>query len=283
MTDKNFLSWTQGLAKELGGVAKAVSAETICLELPPAAATGATPILLSVNPQNPAEWKTRLQYVEKRVARALISAPVCFSCSVSQAGKKPRGVRELGTVVRFAFGLSLSLGVECVSRFTAYWVSGTNQAFYLKAQDGLYEACSDLAPANLKDKALNEGLRQILKLAPSVALEYENEEAVRNQVAILKNKVAEELRDLDRLYLPGHGQFLQLIGSASPTIKGDEAVELEHLNKVEDIVEKYRLAVRLTPLSVGLIRCQVRIRKKKGKLELEIPFVDQPLVASFTT
>lgn len=282
ITDKTFLSWTQGLAKEYGGGAKAVSAETVCLELPSAAAKVAAPILLSLNPKTPDEWKVRLQYVEKRIARALISAPVCFSCSINQAGKKPRGARGLATVVRFAFGLSLSLGVECASRFTAYFVSGTDRAFYLKAQDRLYEACCDLGPADLKDQELIAGLGHILQVLPAAALEFENEEAVGNEVTVLKQKVADELSELDRLYVPGQGQFLQLIGTARSAIKGDEAVELEHLNKLEDIVEKYRLSVRLTPLSVGRIRCQVHTRKTRGRLELRIPFVDQPLVIQVT-
>src|SRR5712692_5597145 len=126
MVDPYFLNWARVLAKAYGGRITA-SGEEVRLEGSPdqwESVTGSKdPILLSSNPQNPEAWRARLQYVEKRIARAVISSPVGFSCSLIENGKQHRDGGEVVEVVRLAFGLSLSLGLNCKQRYTAYYFS----------------------------------------------------------------------------------------------------------------------------------------------------------------
>jgi len=271
-----FLKWAQGLASEYGGQVSAVTRDKVRLESSSnrweQLSGGKEPILLGENPATADEWRVRLQHVEKRIARAIGSAPVSFSCSVKQADKN----RDAnGAVVRFAFGLSLSLGVACTRLYTAYHVSGFARAFYISGQDRLFETCTGTGPVNLRDKNLISGLRQILNVIPEVEREYQGLECVRQQLDVLNRNLSAELRDLDRLYIASHGQYAQLLGKPSEAVKGDEAIELEYFNKLEDIVGKYRMSVRFAPLSLGLVRCKVKATKVKGAGQISIPFVDR--------
>lgn len=274
-----FLKWAQGLASEYGGKVRAVSGDNLRLESSSdrweQLSGGSEPILLGENPVTPDEWRVRLQHVEKRIAQAIVSAPVSFSCSVKQAGKN-RDVNR--AVVRFTFGLSLSLGVACTRLYTAYHVSGIDRAFYISGQDRLFKICTGIGQVNLLDKNLINGLRQILNVIPEVEREYQGLESVRQQLDLLNKDLSAELQDLDRLYIASQGQYAQLLGKPSESVKGDDAIELEYFNKLEDIVGNYRMSVRFTPLSLGLVRCKVKAKKGKGAGQISIPFVDRPFI-----
>ncbi|HEV7683910.1 MAG TPA: hypothetical protein VGO68_17400 [Pyrinomonadaceae bacterium] len=272
-----FLKWAQGLAGEYGGQVRAVSGDKLLLESASVRweqlAGGNEPILLGENPATPDEWRMRLQHVEKRIAQAIVSAPLSFSCSVKEAGKN----RDANlAVVRFAFGLSLSLGVACTHRYTAYHVNGIDRALYIPGQDRLFEICTGTGHVDLLDKHLSSGLRQILNVIPEVEREYEGLESVRQQLNLLNNNLSAELRDLDRLYIASQGQYAQLLGKPSESVRGDDAIELEYFNKLEDIVGRYKMSVRFVPLNLGLVRCKVKTKKTKGVVQISIPFVDRP-------
>lgn len=272
-----FLKWAQGLAGEYGGHVRAVSGDKLLLESASVRwqqlAGGNDPILLRENPATPDEWRMRLQHVEKRIAQAIVSAPISFSCSVKKAGKN----RDANlAVVRFAFGLSLSCGVACTRRYTAYHVSGIDRAFYIPGQDRLFEICTGTGRVDLLDKSLSSGLRQILSVIPEVEGEYEGLVSVRQQLTLLNKNLCAELRDLDRLYIASQGQYAQLLGKPSESVRGDDAIELEYFNKLEDIVGKYRVSVRFVPLSLGLVHCQVKTKETKGAVQISIPLVDRP-------
>ncbi len=273
-----FLKWAQGLGGEYGGHVGAVSGDSLSLEFSSDRSEklsgGDEPILLKENPETPNDWRVRLQHVEKRIATALISAPISFSCAIKQTGKHRDANGEVD-VVRFAFGLTLSLGAPCTLRYTAYHVKGIDRAFYIPGQDRLFELCAGGGRVNLRDKTLISGLRQILNVIPEAEREYAEVDVVRQQVDWLKKQLSGELRDLDRLYIASHGQYAQLLGKPSGSVKGDDAIELEYFNKLEDIVGKYRVSVRLAPLSLGLIRCKVKAKKAKGAGQITIPFVDR--------
>jgi hypothetical protein len=231
-------------------------------------------LVLREKPKDPAEWKVRLQHVEKRVARAIITAPVAFSCVV----KPSKGKRE-DTVIRFAFGLSLSLGLACQRRYTAYYVPDTKRSFYLAGQDQLFEVGSDFGPANPGSKESINGLRQILELVPKVVSEYQESGLVTEQIRVLDKVLSHELRSLGWLYLATSNQYPTLLGNSSDlAVKGDDAVELEYLNKLEDIVSRFKVSVRFAPLSLAIVRCHINAKAKRGGTDITIPFVDQPFL-----
>lgn len=281
LTDSHFRNWARMLAAEYGGEVSPFSEDSVCLNSSSnrweQVLGSKDRILLSENPNDPDSWRVRLQHVEKRIAQAIISTPLAFGCSVKE-GKRVGNSRGLGEVIRFAFGLSLSLGVSSPRRYTAYYVSDSKAALCIAGKDKLFESCENFVSANLRSKQVIKGLQQILDLIPRVKREYEDSQPVQLQISILNKAIINELRDLDRLYLSGHGQYAQLLGTPSESVKGDDALELEYFNRLKDVVEKFRICVRLTPLTLSVVRCQVQMKKGKKADEVTIPFVDQPIV-----
>jgi hypothetical protein len=228
-------------------------------------------ILLTEKPNDPDQWRVRLQHVEKRIAQAIISAPIAFSCSVGPRDKRVRSGEKLIEVFRLAFGLSLNLGSAWLRRYTAYYVTETERAFYVAGQDRLFDSYADLVPADLKGKVTISGLRKIREVIPEAAQDYEKSDSVQTQVKLLQKGLSSELRDLDRLYTASHGQFARLLGKPSESVKGDDAIELEYFNRLEDIVAKYQVHLCFRPLSLGIVRCHVKT--KTNQRELSIPFL----------
>jgi hypothetical protein len=281
MIDIHFLNWARVLANEYGGQSTVIGEEVRVEGSSDKwdSVTGSKdPIVLSSNPQHPDAWRTRLQFVEKRTSRAVNSSPVGFSCSMIENGK----ARDSGgpvEVVRLAFGLSLSLGASLRRRYTAYYLSNTKQALYIQGQDRLFAACTNIGALDLRNKALTLGTEHLLGLLKEVEREYSLSTSVQEQTKSLNETLSSELRELDRLYKAGHGQYAQLLGRAPEPLKGDDAIESEYLHRLEDLLRKYRLSVLFTPLSLGIVRCKVRITTKGKVTGVSLPFVDN----SFST
>lgn len=236
---------------------------------------GKDPILLMSRPQTPEQWRERLKHVEKRAARAVMSGPVGFSCSVAETKRvKTQNISD-AKVVRFAFGLSLSLGQSCYRRYTAYYVSATEETFFLGGQDSLFESCENLGGLDLNDRLLSKGLPRVISLLPDVEADYNACGPVRAEVKRLNEAVSTELRDLDRLYLAGYGQYALLLGKAPERLRGEDAIESEYLAKMNDILERFKVSIILKPLSLGLVSCKVRVSKKAGGTQAILPFVDK--------
>jgi hypothetical protein len=273
-----FLDWARVLATEYGGRVTTVSDGDV--RLTPDSeqwkkVLGTTAgILLNANPTDPDAWRVRLQHVEKRIAQALISAPVAFSCSVKAGrGSGDRSVE----LFRLAFGLSLSLGVACACRYTAYYFGGAEKAFYVAGRDKLFECCGEFGAVNVKNKEVTDGLRRLLEVIPEVVCDYQDSEPIRRQIDLQKTSLSRELRDLDRLYVARHGQYSRLLGQPPEPAKGDDAIELEYFRRIEDVVAKYGVSVRFVPLTLGVIKCNIQVKTRKNRSEITLPFVDSPL------
>jgi hypothetical protein len=63
-------------------------------------------------------------------------------------------------------------------------------------------------------------------------------------------------------------------------VKGDDAIELEYFKRMEDVVAKYRIAVRLVPLSLGVVTCSAKIDNRGGSTHVHLPFLDGPINSS---
>lgn len=278
MSDNLFLDWARVLATEYGGRTTGLSDGDIRL----APASGrwkkvlgdTTEILLSPNPTDPDAWRVRLQHVEKRIAQALISAPVAFSCSVKAS--RGAGNRPI-ELVRLAFGLSLSLGASYARRYTAYHFGEAEKAFYIAGRDKLFESCEDFGAASVRKKDVTNSLRRMLELIPETVRDYQDSEPIRRQIDLQRTSLSSELRDLDRLYVASHGQYGRLLGQPPESVKGDDAIELEYFKRMEDIVARYGISIRFVPLTFGIIKCNVQVKKRKDGAEIALPFLDSPL------
>ena len=280
LSDNLFLNWARVLADEYGGRVTRVSDGDV--HLTPASeqwknVLGDTAgILLSPNPKptDTEAWRVRLQHVEKRIAQALISAPVAFSCSVKAGrGSGDRSVE----LFRLAFGLSLSLGAACACRYTAYYFGGVEKAFYIVGNDKLFESCEGFGVVSVKNNNVTDGLRRMLEVIPEVVSNYQDSEPIRRQIDLQKTSLSRELRDLDRLYVARHGQYARLLGQPPEPVKGDDAIELEYFRRMEDVVAKYGVSVRFLPLSLGVIKCKIQVKTRKNRTEITLPFVDRSL------
>ena len=97
---------------------------------------------------------------------------------------------------------------------------------------------------------------------------------IQEQLKQMNGALSGELRDLDRLYTASDGQYAQLLGRAPDGLRGEDAIEAEYLNRMEDIMEKFNPCVVFKPLSLSIVRCKARIRKKGKAAEITLPFVD---------
>jgi len=284
LSDNHFLDWARVLAAEYGGRIARVSDGDVFL----APASGqwkkvlgdTIGLLLSPNPTDPDAWRVRLQHVEKRIAQALISAPVAFSCSVKAsrgAGNRPV------ELIRLAFGLSLSLGASCARRYTAYFVGEAGKALYIAGRDKLFESGKAFGAVNMKNKDVNNNLRRMLEVIPEAVRDYQDSEPIQRQIALQRTSLSSELRDLDRLYAASHGQYARLLGQPPEPVKGDDAIELEYFKRMEDVVAKYQFSVRFVPLSLGVIKCNIQVKKRKDRTEITLPFADSPLYVTSRT
>ena len=276
MNNKQFLNWARVLAREYGG-RLTVSEEEVRLD--PSSekweqVTGSkNPLVLALAPKGVDPWRLRLRHVEKAAARAVISGPVGFSCSVEENEKRKYTHGPID-IIRLAFGLSLSVGHNYGQRYTAYYLGEGKEAFYISTQDRLFELCTNIQALDLNKSILKSGLQNILSLIKQVAHEYRTLALIQEQLKQMSEALSGELRDLDRLYTASYGQYAQLLGRAPDGLRGEDAIEAEYLNRMEDIMEKFKLCVVFKPLSLSIVRCKARIRKKGKATEITLPFVD---------
>src|SRR6185503_17588550 len=146
-----FKDWARVLAREYGGRITDVTEEHVRLDGASEQwqkTLGDLPQLtLNNSPSDPDAWRLRLQHVEKRIAQVIISAPVAFLCSLN---KKPKAAHQSANVIRFAFGLTLSLGDPCARRYTAYHLCEMETTVYVSGGDRLFQTCKFAPAANMK-------------------------------------------------------------------------------------------------------------------------------------
>ena len=232
-----------------------------------------SPIALSYKPESISSWRTRLRFVEKAAARALTSAPLAFStrCTV---GKQQRNIAGETDVARLAFGFSLSLGRSSRQRHTAYYVSSQKKALHILGEDQLFDHVQEVTYLDLKSSIVKEALKPILTVASEAQADYIGSHVVMSQLTELRDKVSKELRDLDRLYTVNYGQYAQLLGRNPAGLRGDDAIEAEYVNRMEDILLKYQPGVLFEPLTLAVVRCRIRKRKRGTVTEIALPFLE---------
>lgn len=226
-------------------------------------------IHICANPLDPSAWQNRLRYIEQSVAQAILAGPVGFTTILEKGPGEPTGL------VRLAFGLSLTTGCACRRRYTAYYLE--NSTFFVQGTDSLFDLVEKSTALDMSKQELAEALEEISKRLPQIETQYLYDQDVIKQLDFLNKNLGRELRDLDRLYLSGHGKYARLIGKPPQRLRGEDAIEAEYMNRMEDIVARHQLAVRFEPLSLGLVYCSVQKRMIRKRTELRLPFLPEPL------
>jgi hypothetical protein len=197
------------------------------------------------DPENVFEWRDRFRLVERAAARELTSRPVAFTASVSPRAKKAR------TVVRLAFGLSLSLGTCHRCRFTACVADG--KTTLRVGDDELFSLAPQIAPLDLHRKELRAALPQLLVAVAEAQAAYRQDAKVVAEIESMRRRYVEDSLFLDRLYNANSASDPRLMGDPPEGLKGDDAIEAEYVMRLEDLVDRYRPRVLFEPLTIGIV------------------------------
>jgi len=230
---------------------------------------GTEEVMMEFEAPSRGDLRSRLRVLEKAAAQAIISAPVGFQASLLRGKRAPSG----GTVVlRFAFGFSLSLGRSCRRRYTAYCIPSLHASCHVLGEDLLFSNPYEVAPLD-EDSALKRGLPDLWHSIVLAEREYRESALAEGERSRAAERATSELRELDSLYRANHGRNAVLMGmSGSDQQGGDDAIASEYLGRLEDIVGQFKMSVLLEPLSLGIIRCNARVKRKGSTIEVKLPF-----------
>lgn len=229
-------------------------------------------VALTLSPDSEASWKNRLLLVEKAVARAIGTAPVGFSCELADRGAGPNTETSDVTVVRLAYGFSLSVGRCLRQRFTAYYVIELDKSFHVLGRDGFFDLAHHVQELDLESQVVESGLLPLLATVQETQQVYCSLDSVRSELSRLQKSLSRQLRDLDRLYTINYGQYARLCGRVPTGLRGEDAIEAEYMNKMEDIFHRHQPAIVFEPLTLGVIYCKVNIKRHRRIPEIEFPF-----------
>ncbi len=204
---------------------------------------------LSSEPDAVEQWRDRLRLVEKSAARTLTDAPVAFAAVIPSTAAK--GTRY--TVVRFAFGFSLSLGHRIRRRYTVYSPTREGNALFRRGDDRLFAHGATVGPLDLSRKELREAMPALSTAAKAAEEKYRQEAEVVAEITRLRHSFVEELGCLQRLYIANWGQDAPVLGAPPEGLKGDDVVEAEYVTRLEDLVDRYHSRVQFEPLTIGVI------------------------------
>lgn len=230
------------------------------------------PVALTSTPDSEVDWRNRLLLVEKSVARALSLTPVGFSCRVIDAVVESNAEVDDVTILRLAYGFSLSIGRCLRQRFTAYYVVELDETFYVCGEDDLYDLNYQIQELDLEIQAFKRGLLPLLAKVQETQQAYCSHNSVKTELNNLQISLLRQLRDLDRLYTVNYGQYAKLYGRASASLRGEDAIEAEYIDKMEDIFHRHQPTIIFEPLTLGVIYCKVSIRSHGASSEIQFPF-----------
>jgi hypothetical protein len=114
-------------------------------------------VRISNNPKSKKQWQDRLRLVEKSAAKVLTNAPVVFLAALPATKH-----RDTSSVLRLAFGYSLSLGKRVRRRFTAYFLSGRDESHFRRGDDSLLDDVVRIRPLDAEQATIRgalDGLR----------------------------------------------------------------------------------------------------------------------------
>lgn len=229
-------------------------------------------IELSLSPNTASTWEHRIRLVEKATARAVVSAPVGFSCNPVGLELAGNPGANLVTILRLAYGFSLSVGQCLRQRLTAYYVVESGQSFYIVGQDELFDHNPQVQGLDLEDPYFQTSLSPLMFTVNETQEEYCSQASVRNELDKLKRSLSKQLRNLDRLYTVNYGQYARLYGRKTEKLRGEDAIEAEYIDKMEDIFYRHQPTIIFEPLSLGLIKCNVSIQQYGEYSEVTLPF-----------
>jgi hypothetical protein len=206
-------------------------------------------LLIASEPHDRDQWCDHLRVVERAAARQLTSAPVGFTALIPAASRK----RATKTVVRFAFGLSLSMGRRLRQRFTSYVHDGKGAPLLQTGSDALFSLHPDIGPLDVKRKDLGNALPALLSAAAEAQETYRKDPRVIEEIERLRKNYEQEYQSLDTLYTINSGQDARLLGTRSTDLRNEDATEAEYVGRLEDLTDRYRPRVILEPLTLGII------------------------------
>ncbi len=237
---------------------------------------GTEEVMIEFEAPSRGDVRSRLRVLEKAAAQAIISAPVGFQASLHSAKRVPFD----GTVVlRFAFGFSLSLGRSCRRRYTAYCIPSLHASCHVVGEDLFFSNAYEVAALDDDSDAVKLGLPDLWHSVELAEREYRESALAETERSRAAERATSELRDLDSLYRTNHGRNAVLMGASGPDQRGgDDAIASEYLGRLEDIVGQFKMSVLLEPLSLGVIRCNARVKRKGSTTEVKLPFRSDVLV-----
>ena len=207
------------------------------------------PLLIAAEPRDGDQWRDRLRVVERAAARQLTAAPVAFTATIPAKSKRP----ATRTIVRFAFGFSLSLGRRLRQRFTAYAAPGDEHAHYVAGDDALFKRGPVIAALDTKRPEVRNALPALLSAARTAQESYRNDAGVLAELDRLRGNYEHESQSVETLYTINSGQSARLLGMESKEMKSEDATESEYVSRLEDLAERFRPRVIFEPLTIGLI------------------------------
>jgi len=207
------------------------------------------PLLIARGPHGREQWLDHLRVVERAAARQLTLAPIGFTAVLPAAARR-RGAK---TIVRLAFGFSLSLGRRLRRSFTASVPLGAKQAIVTAGDDGLLELDPEIAALDVKGAELRKALPALLAGANDAQTTYRDDENVVAEIERLRRTYEDEVQSLATLYTINSGREARLLGMELQEQKGEDAIEAEYVARLEDLADRFRPRVLFEPLTLGII------------------------------
>lgn len=216
-------------------------------------------ILIAHNPNsNEFElWKDRLLWLDKQAAIYLNNAPLLYS-ALWENTKQPSKDKK---VLRFAFGLSLSIGRPLRRRYTAIF-SLPDRRILLSNENELSpsSASSGNVISGLPNWA-EEGFELLVPKIEEASRTYSSLPEVQQHLSELARARKNELWQLDHLYKRKQGLNDKLYGFPIAGEMGSAAIRAEIMNCQKLILERYKVRIILEPLSLGILEGSVPFPK----------------------
>ena len=199
-------------------------------------------------PDNQVDWEARLKWVEKQSAAYLLDAPILYGIQWKAKGGRSSRARAL----RLSVGLSLSLGQPHPRRYTCILEVGKR---HIRIAEGgqLPELTNGTKLLLTSPPTWAEN--ELERLAPAVLKsceQFQQRPQVQIALSTLSEEFSTELSDLDRLYRRKQGTNDRLYGLPPADSDGSVAIESELQRLQTNVLERYRVGVRVRILSLGV-------------------------------
>jgi len=199
-------------------------------------------------PRSEDEWQHRFDLVEKAAASTLTNGPVTFAATLSPVSSK-----SSSRIVRLAFGLSFSFGHALRRRFTVYSPLRKGDCKVIAGDDAFFTRNPALGPLDLGQPGVREALERAGAAVAEAQQIYLRDPAVVAELDRIRKSFSDEVRCLERFYIPQDSFDTRILGHRAKNLGGDDAIEAEYLARLDDVLERYRPAILFEPLTIGVI------------------------------